>query len=53
MNDVNKPSKGKYSKYMSKEYKIAWNKLWMEASGVVYFKNLDDEIEENETASKL
>lgn len=45
--------KGRYAKFMSKEYKVAWNKLWMKTSGVVYFKNLDDDVGEDEVITKL
>ena len=45
---------GVYAKYMSREYKEAWNKLAAKHNGgIVMFKNLDDESEENETKTKL
>ena len=45
---------GIYAKYMSREYKEAWNKLAAKHNGgIVMFKNLDDESEENETKTKL
>ena len=44
---------GIYSKYMSKKYKEAWNKLSWDKTGIIMFKNLDCEGEENETITKL
>ena len=48
-----KQSKGIYDKYMSREYKEAWNELTKKYNYVVMFKNLEDEGEENEIKNKL
>ena len=45
--------KGIYAKYLSKEYKKAWNKIWQSSSGVTYFKDLESGEDEREIKSKL
>ena len=49
----NEKGKGIYSKYMSREYKEAWNKISWDKTGVIMFKNLDDESPESEKSNKL
>jgi hypothetical protein len=45
--------KGIYAKYLSREYKEAWNEIWKKHNGVEYFKNLDGGNDERETKNKL
>ncbi len=45
--------KGIYAKYLSREYKEAWNEIWWKHTGVHYFKDMDSGGEENETKTKL
>lgn len=51
--DSNEKGRGIYSKYMSREYKEAWNKISWDKTGVIMFKNLDDESPESEKSNKL
>lgn len=50
---MSKEGKGIYAKFMSREYKEAWNKLTWKHTSTLMFKNLDDEGNENETSNKL
>lgn len=45
--------KGVYAKYLSREYKEAWNEIWLKHTGVKFFKDLDNEKVENEINTKL
>lgn len=45
--------KGIYAKYLSREYKVAWNEIWKKHTGVTFFKDLDNEKVENEINTKL